>query len=241
MQRTDWIGLGTSITLHVLLAILFAFLTASRQQPQQLGFVEVEFGEFAAGRPVEAVDEAPQATQPDPPEAPPEETTPDPEPEPPKPEPEPEPVELPEEEAPEDDTVPPTEEDAVPPEPSEEIEQEEGADEAEATDETGEQEADPGTATDDKKAAPYNIEGLDRDPIRAPLPSYDAQVNARIRVRITVDAQGRIVGILPLIKGNPDLEASVRSALQNWRFNPLPPGAPKETQTGTITFVFRLE
>lgn len=241
MQRTDWIGLGTSIALHVLLALLFAFVTAAREQPQQLGFVEVEFGEFAAGRPVEAVDEAPKTTQPETPEPKPEPTTePDPESQP-EPEPEPEPVELPEEVPPESETVPPTEEDAVPPEPSDDPTPDAGADEPESTDETGEDEAEPGPGADEEKSAPYNIEGLNRDPVRAPLPSYDAQVNARIRVRITVDAQGRIVSTLPLIKGNPDLEASVRNALQNWRFNPLPPGAPQESQTGIITFVFRLD
>jgi protein TonB len=240
MQRTDWIGLGTSLALHALLALLLALLSASRTPPQQLGYVEVEFGEFASGRPVEAVDEAPQATQPEAPETPPK-PTPEPDPEPQQPDPEPEPVDVPEETPPEDETVPPTEEETVPPEPSEQSQPEAGADAAESEDETGEQEADPGEGTQDEKAAPYNIEGLDRDPLRAPLPSYDAQVNARIRVRITVDAQGRITGVLPLMKGNPDLEASVRNALQNWRFNPLPPGAPQELQTGTITFVFRLE
>jgi protein TonB len=30
-------------------------------------------------------------------------------------------------------------------------------------------------------------------------------------------------------------------ALQQWRFNALPPAAPQENQTGTITFTFRLE
>lgn len=239
MQRTDWIGLGTSIALHALLALLFAFVTASRSQPRQLGYVEVEFGEFASGRPVEAVDEAPQATQPEAPETPPE-TTPEPEAE--TTDPEPEPVDVPEESPPEEETVPPTEEETVPPTPSEEeTTSETGADEAESQDDEGEDNADAGEGVDDEKAAPYNIEGLNRDPLRAPLPSYDAQVNARIRVRITVDAKGRVTGILPLMKGNPDLEASVRNALQNWRFNPLPPGAPQEPQTGTITFVFNLE
>ncbi len=66
-------------------------------------------------------------------------------------------------------------------------------------------------------------------------------MNARIRVRITVNPDGRIVRRVPLLKGNPELEAAVMDALQQWRFNALPPGAPQENQTGTITFTFRLE
>lgn len=238
MDRSDWIGVGTSIGLHVVLAILFAFVTASRPPQAQLGYVEVEFGEFSPGQPVEAADEAPdtstpeepQEPQPEPEEAPQPETTPD-----------PEPVEEPTETPPSEETIPPTEDDPTPPEAQDEQEPSETADEQEPSREPGEAAGDPGTGTTEDKAAPYNIEGLDRDPVFAPLPTYTANVNARIRVRITVDPQGRIVRRIPLIKGNPQLEASVMDALQRWRFNPLPSGAPQERQTGTITFTFRLE
>jgi protein TonB len=77
--------------------------------------------------------------------------------------------------------------------------------------------------------------------VRAPLPRYAEKVNAVIRVRVTVDPQGRIVRRLPLMKGNPALEQAVMEALARWRFNALPPDAPQENQTGTITFAFRLE
>lgn len=107
--------------------------------------------------------------------------------------------------------------------------------------EPGGKSGDPETGTQQEAAAPYEIEGLDRDPQRAPLPRYTEKVNARIRVQITVNPEGHIVRRIPLRKGNPQLEAAVMDALQQWRFNALPPAAPQENQTGTITFTFRLE
>jgi protein TonB len=238
MDRSDWIGAGTSVGLHLILAVLFGFITATRPPQEQLGYVEVEFGEFSSGRPVEAAEEAPETSAPEEPQEPQPEPEEEPEPE---TTPDPEPVEEPEQDPPSDETIPPTEEEATPPEPQEEQEQSETAEEQEPSQEPGENEGDPGTGTAEEKSAPYNIEGLDRDPVFAPLPDYNANVNARIRVRITVNPQGRIVRRVPLIKGNPQLEASVMDALQRWRFNALPPGAPQESQTGTITFTFRLE
>jgi TonB family protein len=95
--------------------------------------------------------------------------------------------------------------------------------------------------TEEEAAAPYKIEGLDREPERAPLPRYAEEVNARIRVRITVNPDGRIMRRVPLRKYNPELEAAVMNALQQWRFNALPSGVQQENETGTITFTFRLE
>jgi protein TonB len=238
MDTSDWIGFGASVVLHALLALLFGVITASRPQPAQLGYVEVEFGEFSPGRPVEAAEEAPETTTPEEPQEPQPEPEKEPEPE---TTPDPEPVEEPTEEPTSDETIPPTEEESTQPEPQEEQEQEQSAEEQEPSEEPGEQEGDPGTGATEDKSAPYNIEGLDRDPVFAPLPDYNANVSARIRVQITVDPQGRIVRRVPLIKGNPQLEASVMNALQRWRFNALPSGAPQEEQTGVITFTFRLE
>ncbi len=237
MTRSDYIGLGTSIVLHGLLALLFGALTASNPQPREFGYVEVEFGDFSPGQPVQAVDEASQSTTPEPEQSP-EQPTPEPQQEP-QQEAQEEPVDLPEQE--QTETVPPTEEEATPPEPQPEPEPEQGADEERASQAEGATEGDSGTGTTEQKTAPYNIEGLDRDPVFAPLPAYQEQVNARIRVRITVDPQGRIVRRFPLMKGNPQLEEAVMSALQRWQFNPLPEGAPQENQTGVITFTFRLE
>lgn len=87
---------------------------------------------------------------------------------------------------------------------------------------------------------PFQIEGLNRSPVTTPAPEYAERVNGLVRVRITVDPQGRIVQRVPLIKGNPGLEQAVMDALHSWRFNPLPPEAPQVNETGVITFRFRL-
>jgi protein TonB len=239
MTRTDWIGLGVSVVLHAGLALLAMSLTASKPPPQQLGYVEVEFGEFSAGQPVDATQTVEEEAAP---EA--EEKTPEPETEPEETaeEPETEQVNLPTEDQPSEETIPPEKEESEPPETEPQPERDQAADQQEPTPEPSENETgDPGEGATDEASAPYNIEGLDRNPEFAPLPSYTEKVNARIRVRITVNPEGRIVKRIPLIKGNAKLEAAVMDALQRWRFNPLPPGAPQENQTGTITFTFRLE
>lgn len=237
MHRSDWIGLAASLLLHGGLAILFTFLTASTAPPARLGYVEVEFGEFSAGQPVEATEQVDETTAPESQEEQPEPET---EPEEPAEEPETEPVELPEEEQTEE-TVPPTEEDPTVAEAEAQPDTSQQAQQQEPSEEPGDETGDPGTGTQEEASAPYNIEGLDRDPQRAPLPDYTEKVNARIRVQITVNPEGRIIRRFPLQKGNPQLESAVMDALQRWRFNALPPGAPQENQTGTITFTFRLE
>jgi len=238
MQTSDWIGLGVSVLLHGLLALLFAALTASSPPPRQLGYVEVEFGDFQAGQPVDATEAVETAAAPeDDTETPEPETEPEEE----TPEPETQPVDLPEEESAPEETVPPEEEETEPPETEPEPERDQAADEQEPSEDPGDAEGDPGEGATEEASAPYNIEGLDRDPQFAPLPEYAEKVNARIRVRITVDPDGRVVRRVPLIKDNPELESAVMEALQRWRFNALPPGAPQENQTGTVTFTFRLE
>jgi len=250
MRRSDWISLGVTTALHALLLLLFAVLSAGRPDAPQIGYMEVEFGPFAEGQPVDAAEE-PAPTEPAP-ESPETEEQPDTEPTEEAPE---EPVELPESEDTED-AVPPTEEEPEDASPESETESDEGdeaseeapdpdAEEgAEVEDETtdeGESDVEDGTSNDEERSAPYDIEGLNRDPQFAPLPVYNEQVNARVRVRITVDPQGNIVRRIPLIKGDPALDEAVMNALSRWQFNALPEGAPQENQTGIITFTFRLE
>lgn len=240
MDRSDWIGLSTTLGVHVAMLVIFSLLTAIRPQPQPLGFVEVEFGEFAEGRPVQAT---PEPTE----EAASETTEPEPEPETPQDEPPTEeatePVELPdqEEEVQDPESVPPPEEETIPPEPQPEDEQDAQQEENTSTSESGAESGADGEGSTEERSAPYNIEGLDRDPVYAPLPAYPEQEDATIRVRITVDPRGQIVQRVPLLKGNPQLERAVMDALQRWRFNALPANAPQETQTGVITFRFRLQ
>jgi protein TonB len=107
--------------------------------------------------------------------------------------------------------------------------------------ETGAESGDDGSGNEAKASAPFQIEGLNRTPVTAPAPPYAEKVNVVLRVRITVDPQGRVVRMIPLLKGNPTLEQAVLETLRDWRFNPLPPNAPQENQTGIVTFRFTLE
>lgn len=248
MQRSDWIGMGTSLAVHLALLLLFTFVNLGTAEPTPIGYIEVEFGPLAEGRPVQrgepAVEPEPEVEQP--PETPSEPATTPPE--------EAEPVDLPQQEQPSEDpeTLPDPDTEAIAPETTPDPadrESDEAAPDADAapvrggaadgTD--GSDEGDDGEGTEAEAASPFQIEGLNRIPVDAPLPRYAEKVNAVISVRITVDPQGRIVRRLPLIKGNPALEQSVMQALAQWRFNALPPGAPQEAQTGTITFRFQLE
>ncbi|MES3630726.1 MAG: TonB family protein [Longimonas sp.] len=247
MSRSDWISLGTTTALHLLLLLLFALLSANRPDAPQIGYMEVEFGPFAAGQPVEAVEETtPTESAPE---------TPEPEEQPetdPVDEAEPDPVDLPDAD-PTDEAVPPTDEEEADPVPETDPEEgretadpdpeadDEGAEAQEATTTDGADDADPGDSTTEERTAPYDIEGLNRDPQFAPLPPYNEQVNATVRVQITVDPRGNIIRRIPLQRGSPELDAAVMETLSRWRFNALPPGAPQENQTGVITFTFRLE
>ena len=245
MRKNDLIGIGTSIGLHVLLLVLFGIMTLGSAEPEPIGYIEVDFGPMAEGRPVQQaeVDEPEAPEQPD--QAEPEQ--PEPEASPPE---EAKPVELPDQpeeivdeeqvETPETETISPTEqsdpaeEQAPEPQP-ESTPQPLGGGAEEGTE--GEAEGDPGEGQEEEASAPFQIEGLNRNPVRAPLPSYNGQNETRVKMRITVDPQGRITAVFPVIKGNADLERAVRDVLLNhWRFNALPSNAPQESQTGLITF-----
>ncbi len=252
LSKNDWIGLGASVGLHLVLLVLFTFMNLGVSDPQPVGYIQVEFGDFAEGQPVRRTPDPRPEVQ---------EVVPDPEPEPVE-QPEPQtappedarPVDLPDQPevvdeekitSPETETISPEEQNdpapVVGPEPKPERPPVQPLGGGDPEGRAGAEQGDDGEGQDARKTAPFQIEGLDRRPVQTPLPVYREKVNATIRVRITVDPQGRIVGRLPLIKGNPALEQAVMDALQQWRFNPLPANAPQENQTGTITFVFRLE
>lgn len=252
MTRSDMIGLVSSLFLHALLLLLFMLIKQEPKISEQIGFIQVDFGSFSEGRPVEkAPENLPERDQ----------STPEPEPEidePPAPA-DPDiskPVDLPDapevvaEEPP--ITAPDTEIEAIQPDDPEEDKQIEEEEKVEpkpvkplgsgsVDGNSGAEEGTQGDAADEEKAAPFQIEGLNRTPVRVVRPVYTDKVNVTIRVLITVNPKGEIVRQIPLLKGNPGLEQSVLKALQNWRFNPLPPNVPQENQTGTVTFRFRLE
>lgn len=266
MTHDDWIGLGTSVGAHAALLLLFALWSAGRPETPVPGAVQVEIGAFAEGRPVQqatAPASAPaseqDATQ-DAPESAPSETS----------EPAPAdqeqaaPVDLPEQqEAPPGDDPPPEdppdEQDAAPAPTAStpdsavasagapatpdsaatDTSRAAGAEEAASA--TGAATGEEGEGDDEEKAAPFDIEGLDRTRLHGRLPQYTEKVNATIKVEITVGPQGRVVGQRLLQKANPSLERSVVEALRQWRFDRLPNEAPQENQTGVVTFRFRLE
>lgn len=109
---------------------------------------------------------------------------------------------------------------------------------------TGNVNVDQGSGQDPTKAAPYelNWEGdFEREPMVRPLPDYNAQVEAEIRVRFQVKPNGTVGQVIPLKKMNPELEKEIYRTLRSWRFDRLPSGMPQQAQWGTITFRFVLD
>lgn len=265
MKRDDWIGLGASLGMHLVLGGLCALWATSRPQTPAPGALQLEVGTFAQGRPVQQAQAATEdqetpvseSTPPSseasqdaaPNETPDSEAASEPS----------TPVNLPEQEASTGDEAPPedppaeAEQDASPttdasasPAPEKQATQGEAASsESEGGEPTGQaagaSTGEAGTADEEDKAAPFNIEGLDRTRLYGPVPQYTEKVNATIKVEITVSPEGRVVGQRLRQKANPSLEREVMKALKQWRFNPLPAGAPQENQTGVVTVRFRLE
>lgn len=250
VKDSDWYGLGATLLLHGALLLLLALMNVGATEPEPLGYVEVEFGPIAEGQPVqravETQPEAPEEAEPEP------ETPPEPRAAPPR---EARAVDLADQrtdvrdeeqvQTPETETISPTtqnepaerEEPEPRPEPRPAVEPLGGATDGDA----GADRGTPGPAQQEQRSSPFQIEGLNRNPVYAPLPTYAEKVTATISMRITVDPQGRITAMTPVRKGNPALERAVRAALDRWRFNPLPRNAPQQAQTGTVTFRFVVE
>ena len=250
MKRNDWIGLSASLAVHAVLLFLFTFLTAARPDEARLGFIEVEMGPFAEGRPVQKSDrESPNATETPTTEKPQQKQ---PEAAPPK---EAKPVNLPDQpkDVKDDDRVSSPDTETISPEkknneaevkkpevkPETQPVRPQGSGSVDGN--TGANSGREGEGTEEQKSAPYDIQGLNRDATFAPLPAYREKVNATIRVQITVDPNGRVIRRIPVLKANPALDQAVMDALARWTFNRLPGNAPQENQTGVVTFRFRLE
>ncbi len=71
------------------------------------------------------------------------------------------------------------------------------------------------------------------------LPKYPAgyNVNAQIKLKFTVSADGVVTSIVPLQKGDPVLERVAIEALRQWRFNRL---KENKEMYGIITFTFKV-
>ncbi len=243
LKKNDLVGAGVSVLAHALLLIALALLSTAAGPTQTLGYIEVEFGPVAAGRPVaKAVVDRPDKPVEKPVEKPPAERpagTPK----------KAKPVELPKQNIKDPERVKTSDAPKVSPKsentPSETIRPEPpspapSAGGGSATG-SGTSTGESGSGADEKKSAPFQIEGLNRSALSSPLPYYAEKVNATVRIRITVDPLGRVVQRVPVLKGSPALDQAAMDALARWRFNPLPANAPQETQTGIVTFHFRLQ
>ena len=249
-NKDDWSSMGGSLVLHLVLLLMLSLMIGAAAEETPVGFIEVEFGPFAEGRPVVNARPQPEAPTPEPEEADPQEEQ-QPAVAPPE---EVRPVDLPEQvveiddpeviDIPEAETIAPdesqTEEEIVDEVPQPETETIQPLGSGSLTDIGGDQPGDEGDSNEAQRASPFQIEGLNRAPVYTPLPVYSEQVNAIIQVRIVVDPQGRIIRRIPLLKGNANLEKAVMDALLRWRFNRLPLNAPQENQTGQVTFRFTL-
>jgi len=82
--------------------------------------------------------------------------------------------------------------------------------------------------------------GGNRIVLHKELPEYPRGVRtaAQIRLRFTVKPDGSVASIIPLQKGDPQLERAAMRALRRWKFNPLDSNI---TMVGIITFTFTLE
>ena len=94
------------------------------------------------------------------------------------------------------------------------------------------------------KGAPYTIEGdaANRRIISQVLPVYPPglQREAVVKIRFWVLPDGRIGQMIPVQKGDPQLEAITMQAMRQWRFNALPASEEPRNVQGIITFVYKL-
>ena len=76
-----------------------------------------------------------------------------------------------------------------------------------------------------------------------PLPTYNVNDQGVVVVEITVDRNGNVIGVRSGVRGttatNPALLEAAEAAARRTRFNPDPNAAIQ--QTGTLTYIFRLQ
>jgi len=108
---------------------------------------------------------------------------------------------------------------------------------------TGSANTQQGTGKDPVKSGQILWDGdIQRTALQQPKPEFLEDREATIRVRIDVAPTGRVSRVILLTKMSPVLEREIKNTLLNqWRFQPLPSGVPQVTQSGVITFNFKLD
>ncbi len=86
-------------------------------------------------------------------------------------------------------------------------------------------------------------EGPPRTKISGRLPVFPRGVKKAVTVKIAFDVtpDGTVSFASPLTKGVPELEKVSLDALKAWRFNPLDKSHEQIKQRGVVTFVFKLK
>ena len=91
----------------------------------------------------------------------------------------------------------------------------------------------------------FKIEGdvQHREILESPLPEYPPglQREATIKIQFAVLPAGTVGSMHPVQKGDTQLENLTLRYFKQWRFKPLDQRQEQKVQTGTITFVYRLE
>ncbi len=76
---------------------------------------------------------------------------------------------------------------------------------------------------------------------RPNLPQVKLKVEAEIEVTLWVLPTGTVDRVVPLVKGDAELERIAIQYLKQWRFAPLPKDQPQVEQSGTIPIKFKLQ
>lgn len=92
---------------------------------------------------------------------------------------------------------------------------------------------------------PFTIEGeaAKRQIVKQILPQYPPglQREAVVKIRFTVLPDGRIGRMIPVQKGDPELEDLTMKVMRQWRFNRLSQEKEQQNVEGIITFRYKLQ
>ncbi len=77
----------------------------------------------------------------------------------------------------------------------------------------------------------YTIQGLEQVVINAPLPTNPGDLEARFEMKLTVDGNGKVVGLEPMSGEANEFEPVVVDSLLHWQFSALASG---DTRTDAI-------